>query len=92
MKLLDKEAGDRSGKLYGLGHAVYTMSDPRAVLLKKYAQHMAEIKGYAEDFAPSAEGGGAGHPAGAGAPRSQHPHVRQRGHVLRPGVHHAGHP
>ena len=51
VKLLDKKAGDRSGKLYGLGHAVYTMSDPRAVLLKKYAQHMAEIKGYAEDFA-----------------------------------------
>ena len=50
-KLLDGAAGDRSGKLYGLGHAVYTMSDPRAVLLKKYAQHMAEIKGYAEDFA-----------------------------------------
>ena len=50
-KLLDGEAGDRSGKLYGLGHAVYTMSDPRAVLLKKYARHIAEIKGYAEDFA-----------------------------------------
>ena len=50
-KLLDGEAGDKSGKLYGLGHAVYTISDPRAVLLKKYAQHMAEIKGYAEDFA-----------------------------------------
>ena len=30
---------------------MYTISDPRAVLLKKYAQHMAEIKGYAEDFA-----------------------------------------
>ena len=40
-KLLDKQEGDRSGKLYGLGHAVYTMSDPRAVLLKKYAQRMA---------------------------------------------------
>ena len=50
-KLLDGEAGDKSGKIYGLGHAVYTISDPRAVLLKKYAQHMAEIKGYAEDFA-----------------------------------------
>ena len=50
-KLLDKEAGDRSGKLYGLGHAVYTISDPRAVLLKKYAQRMAELKGYADDFA-----------------------------------------
>ena len=51
VKLLNKEAGDGSGKLYGLGHAVYTISDPRAELLKKYAQHMAEIKGYAEDFA-----------------------------------------
>lgn len=50
-KLLDKQAGDRSGKIYGLGHAVYTMSDPRAVLLKKYAQRMAELKGYADDFA-----------------------------------------
>ena len=51
VKLLNKEAGDRSGKLYGLGHAVYTISDPRAELLKKYARHMAEIKGYAEEFA-----------------------------------------
>ena len=50
-KLLDGQAGDRSGKIYGLGHAVYTMSDPRAVLLKKYAQRMAELKGYADDFA-----------------------------------------
>ena len=49
-KLLNKEAGDRSGKIYGLGHAVYTLSDPRAVLLKKYARHLAEIKGFAEDF------------------------------------------
>ncbi|MGM9579602.1 MAG: citrate synthase [Evtepia sp.] len=49
-KILDGEAGDRSGKIYGLGHAVYTISDPRAVLLKKYAQHMAEVKGYGEDF------------------------------------------
>ncbi|MGN0969189.1 MAG: citrate synthase [Evtepia sp.] len=49
-KILDGEAGDKSGKIYGLGHAVYTISDPRAVLLKKYAQHMAEVKGYGEDF------------------------------------------
>ena len=49
-KLLNKEAGDKSGKLYGLGHAVYTISDPRAVLLKRYARHLAEVKGYAEDF------------------------------------------
>ena len=50
-KLLDGEAGDGSGKIYGLGHAVYTISDPRAVLLKKYAQHIAELRGYADDFA-----------------------------------------
>ena len=37
--------------LDGLGHAVYTMSDPRAVLLKKYASHLAELKGYSDDFA-----------------------------------------
>lgn len=50
VKLLDKEAGDRSGKIYGLGHAVYTMSDPRAVILKRYARNMAELKGFADEF------------------------------------------
>ena len=49
-KILDGEAGDRSGKIYGLGHAVYTMSDPRAVLIKRYARHLAELKGFEEDF------------------------------------------
>ena len=49
-RLLDREAGDHSGKLYGLGHAVYTMSDPRAVMLKKYARSMAEKKGFTADF------------------------------------------
>lgn len=49
-KLLDKEGGDRSGKIYGLGHAVYTLSDPRAVLLKRYAQSLAEQKGYSKEF------------------------------------------
>ncbi len=50
-RILDGAAGDGSGKLYGLGHAVYTVSDPRAVLLKKYASAMAAEKGRAEDFA-----------------------------------------
>lgn len=40
-KLLNKEAGDKSGLIYGMGHAVYTLSDPRAVILKKYAREMA---------------------------------------------------
>lgn len=50
IRLLDKEVGDRSGKIYGLGHAVYTISDPRAVLLKQYAKDMAEERGVLEDF------------------------------------------
>ena len=49
-KLLDGEAGDRSGKIYGLGHAVYTISDPRAELLRGYASEMAERKGRFDDF------------------------------------------
>lgn len=44
-RILDGEAGDRSGKIYGLGHAVYTMSDPRAVVIKKYAASLASAKG-----------------------------------------------
>lgn len=51
VKILNKEGGDKSGKIYGLGHAVYTISDPRAVLLKRYAKTLAEQKGYLDDFA-----------------------------------------
>ena len=49
-KLLDGEAGDRSGKLYGLGHAVYTISDPRCVLLKKFIRELADENGYSDEF------------------------------------------
>ena len=49
-KLLDGEAGDRSGKIYGLGHAVYTISDPRAVLLKSFAEETAAQHGRLEEF------------------------------------------
>jgi citrate synthase len=41
-KILDKKALDGSGKIYGLGHAVYTKSDPRAVLLKKVVRKMVQ--------------------------------------------------
>ena len=51
MRVLDGEAGDGACKIYGLGHAVYTISDPRAVILKRFAGDMAETKGYAEQFA-----------------------------------------
>ncbi|MCI8595105.1 MAG: citrate/2-methylcitrate synthase [Oscillospiraceae bacterium] len=49
-KMLKKEAGDRSGLIYGMGHAIYTMSDPRAVILKKFAKRLAEQKGMLEEF------------------------------------------
>lgn len=40
-KILNKQAGDLSGKIYGMGHAVYTLSDPRAVILKREAKKLA---------------------------------------------------
>ena len=50
MKLLNKEAFDRSGLIYGIGHAVYSISDPRAVILKEYAQKLAVEKGIEDEF------------------------------------------
>ena len=50
-KILRGEAYDHSGLVYGMGHAIYTKSDPRAVMLKRYAKELAEKKGYGEDFA-----------------------------------------
>ncbi len=49
-KILRKEAGDGSGLIYGLGHAVYTLSDPRAQLLKEKARELAESKGRMDEF------------------------------------------
>lgn len=48
MKIARKEAGDRSGLIYGMGHAIYTISDPREVLLKAKAKKLAKEKG--EEF------------------------------------------
>lgn len=49
--MLDKKVFDHSGLIYGMGHAVYTLSDPRAVILKKYAKALAQEKGREEEFA-----------------------------------------
>lgn len=49
-KIVRKEAGNGSGLIYGMGHAVYTLSDPRAVILKEKAQQMAADKGFMEEF------------------------------------------
>lgn len=50
-KLLRGEAGDGSGLIYGMGHAIYTLSDPRAVALKSAARPLAEQKGLLDEFA-----------------------------------------
>ena len=50
-KILNKEAFDHSGLIYGMGHAVYTLSDPREVILKTFAKALAEEKGLTEEFA-----------------------------------------
>lgn len=49
-KILDGEAGDGSGLIYGMGHAIYTLSDPRAVALKRAARPLAEKKGFSEEM------------------------------------------
>ncbi len=49
-KIIRKEAGDGSGLVYGMGHAVYTLSDPRAVILKRKAKEFAYKNGFEKDF------------------------------------------
>ena len=50
LKILKGEACDGLGKIYGMGHAIYTKSDPRAVMLKKYAKDLAYKTGYGDDY------------------------------------------
>lgn len=50
-RMLNKEVYDKSGLIYGIGHAVYTISDPRAVLLKELARDLAHEKGKDQEFA-----------------------------------------
>ncbi len=47
-KILQRDAFDRTGLIYGLGHAVYTVTDPRAEIVKRYAAKLAEEKGQAD--------------------------------------------
>jgi len=51
LKIMNGQANDGSGLVYGMGHAIYTKSDPRAQMLKKQARDLAEKKGFADDFA-----------------------------------------
>lgn len=49
-RLLAKEAFDNAGLVYGMGHAVYSVSDPRAIILRDYAGKLAAEKGYQDEF------------------------------------------
>ncbi len=49
-KIMKKEAGDRSGLIYGMGHAIYTKSDPRAQILKKHSQKLAKDHGFEKEY------------------------------------------
>ena len=50
-RILKREAFDGSGLIYGMGHAVYTLSDPRAELCRTYARSLAQKKGLGDEFA-----------------------------------------
>jgi len=49
-KIVNSELGDGTGLIYGLGHAIYTVSDPRTVLLKQFAETVAEENGMADEL------------------------------------------
>lgn len=50
-KLLNKEAFDKKGLIYGMGHAVYSVSDPREKIFKSFVERLADYKGYSREFA-----------------------------------------
>lgn len=50
-KIIRGEEGDHSGLIYGMGHAIYTLSDPRAVQLKRYAKNLAKGSEFEREFA-----------------------------------------
>ncbi|MCB6203263.1 citrate/2-methylcitrate synthase [Extibacter muris] len=49
--LLDKKAFDQKGLIYGMGHAIYSVSDPRADIFKKFVKQLAREKGFEEEYA-----------------------------------------
>ena len=49
-RMLNKEVFDKSGLIYGMGHAVYSISDPRATIFKSFVERLALDKGRKEDF------------------------------------------
>ena len=51
LKLLHKEAFDHAGLIYGVGHAIYSKSDPRAVIMKSFVEKLSVEKGLEKEFA-----------------------------------------
>ena len=49
-KIIRRQEGDGSGLIYGMGHAVYTLSDPRAIILREHARDLAVEKGFEDEF------------------------------------------
>jgi len=49
-RLLNKQAFDRAGLIYGMGHAVYSLSDPRANIFKKFVKSLSEEKGLTKEY------------------------------------------
>ena len=49
-KIVDRQAFDQKGLIYGMGHAVYSLSDPRAVVFKNFVHQLADAKGRDRDF------------------------------------------
>ncbi|MHB8761981.1 MAG: citrate/2-methylcitrate synthase [Coriobacteriia bacterium] len=50
LRVLDKDAFDRSGLIYGMGHPVYSVSDPRTIILREYARDLAAMKGLHDEY------------------------------------------
>ncbi len=50
VRILRRQLGDGTGLIYGMGHAVYTLSDPRAEILKQFSRHLAEKKGMVDEL------------------------------------------
>ena len=50
LKLLHKEAFDKSGLIYGIGHAVYSLSDPRAKIMARFVEGLSKEKGRSDEF------------------------------------------
>ena len=51
LKILRKEAFDKAGLIYGMGHAIYSVSDPRADIFKVFVKQLAKEKGYEKEYA-----------------------------------------